>query len=158
MADGGLGLGAGLLMIGEAASDHGQERVLFQFLGAGGKLDLVRVLQRHAQVASRGKAPGGMDLEAAEDDLLQPGGAVRAEPPGRHGIPPEPPLEPGEPLGIPEGSYPGEEEVHQDAQGELVAAGILPVPQHLLWRHVRGGAVGQPELLAHEVRQLIVMG
>ena len=70
----------------------------------GGERHPIRVAEVEGELRRGRVAPFGQHLEAAQDHLLQPGRAVRAQAPRRRGVAPQPPLQPGQALRIAEGA------------------------------------------------------
>jgi hypothetical protein len=66
-------------------------------------------------------------------------------------------VEAASPARIPERPHAGREEVEEHAEREKIAPRVVADPEDLLGRHVRSGAVRNPELLFHQVRKLVVV-
>ena len=113
--------------------------------------------QIKGQLRRRGITACGVDLQTAQDDFLKPRRNGRIERARRHGVAPDAPFQPLQPLRIAKGTHACREKIHQNAQRKLVAARLMPYAQHLLRRHIGRGAIGQAEFLHHQVRQLVVM-
>ncbi len=75
----------------------------------------------------------------------------------RNGGFPEPLLQSLERLRIAERPHSGRQKISQDTEREYIASRIAPRSEDLLRRHVRRGAVWQPEFLVHQVGELGVM-
>jgi hypothetical protein len=89
----------------------GRERILLEALGARGQLDLPRVAQIERELRRGRVAPRRLDLEAGQDDLLQPRRIVRLEPARRHRIAPQSSAHGANGLASPERPHAGGEEI-----------------------------------------------
>ena len=101
-------------------------------------------------------APLGLDLEAAQQDLLQPWRAVGAQRARRHRVGVEPPAQATHASRVAERPLPGGEVIEHHAERVQVAARVVAHELHLLGRDVRPGAHRQLELLLEQVGQAVM--
>src|SRR5215510_15153078 len=95
---------------------------------------------RAAAAQPAGGPPRGIDLEATQNDLLQPGWTLGAAGARRNRVAIQPPAPGAHGLRIAERPFAGGEEVEHHAEGEDVAARVAANPQELLRRDIASGA------------------
>ena len=140
------------------APGDGRHAVLPQLTGPLGQRNLAGVAKRQQQLCRALVALAWVGLEAPEDDFLEPRRASGSSGPGRHRVPIEALPQRSEAGGKAEGPRAGHEMVEHRAEGEDVAAGVVPDPQHLLRRDVGCRSHRDPELLGQKVREPVVAG
>ena len=152
-----LAEGGGAHLRVEPAAHAGAPGVALELLRARREPHLLGVREVEREMRGRRVAAQRVHLEAAQDDLLQPGRVVGLEAPRRDRVPPDPLLEAAHPLRVAERADARREEVEEDAEREDVAARVRAVAEDLLGRHVGRRPVRDAELLVHEVRELVVV-
>jgi hypothetical protein len=98
-----------------------------------------------------------IDLQAAQDHLLQPGRTIGSQRPRRNRIPPQAAADLAA-ARITERALARDEEIQHRAEREEIAARIGPVLQYLLRRHVGRGSERLTKLLGQEIGQAFVPG
>jgi len=129
----------------------GAQRCALGAFAAFGDEHLLGVGQVKRQVRGRGVAACGLGLQAAQDDLLQPGrnvGAVLARRRGRH---PQALAHAAAGGGGAKGQLARGQFVQHHADGEDVAARVAAHAHHLLGRNPGGRAHGLAHLLGQQV-------
>ena len=127
-----------------------------QLLGTPGQRHLAGVLQRQRQLGAGLEPARGLDLQALQDHLLQPGWAVGAQGAWWHRVDVQAPAQATHAVGLAKRPLAGGEVVQHHAQRKQVTARVVAHKLHLLGRHVRPGAHRQGELFVQQIRQVVV--
>mmetsp|Transcript_10601 Transcript_10601/g.43296 ORF Transcript_10601/g.43296 Transcript_10601/m.43296 type:complete len:454 (-) Transcript_10601:1354-2715(-) len=127
-----------------------------QPLGSCGEGHAARFAQVQCELGGALVATLGLDLQAVQDDFLQPGRQLRADRPRWHRVDIEPPAQPAHRRGLAKGTLAGGQVVEHDAQREQVAARVIAHELDLLRAHIGPGAHRQRELLLQQIGQLLM--
>ena len=109
-------------------------------LGALGQLHAFRMTQVECQLCRTLVAALGLDFEAMQDDLLQPGWNFGVDRAWRHRVDIEPAAQAAHRARLAEGPLAGGQVVEHHAERKQVAARVIADELHLLGRHIGPGA------------------
>src|SRR5947208_4070940 len=120
--------------------------------------DLGGICQIKGELSRRRIPVAGIDLEAIQDDLLQPGRRARDERAWRNWIAIEPLAQLAEATRAAEREASGGELIENASERVDVTARIAAHAQHLLGRHVDPVTDGKTKLLSQQVGKMAVVG
>src|SRR6202011_1592900 len=116
------------------------EAVTLQAVRARREQDAFGIAQCKCKIGRALRPRRGIDLEAAQDDLLQGGRHVLAPDARRYGIAPQPAAPLRRAFRIAERALAGGQEIQDHAEREEIATRVVAYTEHLLGRYIGAGA------------------